>query len=140
MSEDAKAKQEKLKKEQEEARKALEQAFQNSAPRNAREGLGNGINNIVGGALGGVGIVVLAPTAGLALGLKNGGLFGGAIGVTGGLVVGVLGGVGLILGGAISGVSQVVRGVVAAPKAYQAQQEGKGEAEDGMRDKEEDGR
>lgn len=116
-----------LQKEQEEAKKALEQLhlFQSSAPKDAAQGFGKGISNIVGGAVGGAGILVLAPTAGLAMGMKNGGLLGGIVGVTGGAVVGVLGGAGMILGGAVSGVSQMVRGVAAAPKAHMAKKAGK---------------
>ena len=116
-----------LQKEQEDAKQALEQLhlFQSSAPKDAAQGFNRGVSNIVGGALGGAGILVLAPTAGLAMGMKNGGLLGGIVGVTGGAVVGVLGGAGMILGGAVSGVSQIVRGVVATPKAHMAKKAGK---------------
>eukprot|EP00980_Cylindrotheca_fusiformis_P022951 scaffold9948_cov129-Cylindrotheca_fusiformis.AAC.19 len=114
-----------LKKEQEEAKKKLDELFSKSKPKNLADGLGQGVNNIVGGALGGVGIAVLAPTAGLANGYKKGGVLGGIVGVTGGVVVGALGGAGMIIGGAVSGVAQIVRGVAATPESITAPRKGK---------------
>jgi DnaJ-domain-containing protein 1 len=116
---------EELKKEQEEARKELDELFKKSKPKNLADGLGQGVNSIVGGALGGVGIAVLAPAAGFTEGMKRNGVLGGVAGATGGLVVGAIGGVGLILGGAVSGVTQIVRGAAAQPTANKAKKEGK---------------
>ncbi|CAJ1953462.1 unnamed protein product [Cylindrotheca closterium] len=116
---------EELKKEQEDAKKELDELFKKSKPKNLADGLGQGVNNIVGGALGGVGIAVLAPTAGFAAGMKRGGILGGIAGGTGGVVVGAIGGVGMILGGAVSGVTQIVRGAAAQPAAMKAKKDGK---------------
>jgi len=116
---------EELKKEQEEARKEVDELFKKSKPKNLADGLGQGVNSIVGGALGGVGIAVLAPTTGFAAGLKKGGVLGGIAGATGGVVVGAIGGAGMILGGAVSGVTQIVRGAAAQPAAMKARKEGK---------------
>jgi curved DNA-binding protein CbpA len=114
-----------LKKEQDEAHKKLDDLFAKSKPKNLADGFGQGVNNIIGGAIGGVGIAVLAPTAGLATGLKKGGIVGGIVGVTGGVVVGALGGAGMIIGGAVTGVAQIVRGVAATPEAIAAPKKGK---------------
>lgn len=112
-------------KEQEEAKEQLERILSSSRPKNAREGFANGVNNVLAGAVGGVGIAVLAPTVGFSSGLKQGGLLGGVMGMTGGAVIGVVGAVAMTIGGAVSGVSQMVRGVLAAPKAVVAPRQGK---------------
>ena len=116
---------EELEKEQEAAKQQLEQILSGSRPKNAREGFATGVNNVLAGAVGGVGIAVLAPTVGLASGLKQGGLLGGVVGVTGGAVVGVVGAAAMTIAGAASGVSQMVRGVLAAPTAVMAPRQGK---------------
>jgi len=115
---------EELKKEQE-ARKPFDEFLKKSKPKNLADGLGRGVNSIVGGALGGVGIAVLAPTAGFAAGKKRGGVLGGIAGAAGGAVVGVIGGAGMLLGGTVSGVTQVVRGAAATPAAIKAKKDGK---------------
>jgi hypothetical protein len=114
-----------LEKEQQQAKEQLEQILKSSQPKNARQGLTNGVNNVLAGAIGGVGIAVLAPTVGLGAGLKQGGILGGVVGLTGGAVIGVVGGAALVVGGAVSGVAQMVRGVLAAPKAVMAPRQGK---------------
>jgi DnaJ-domain-containing protein 1 len=116
---------EQLEKEQAEAKEKLESLLSMNRPKNLTQGVSKGVNNIVGGAIGGVGVAVLAPTLGLGVGLKQGGIIGGALGLVGGAVIGVLGGAGLIVGGALSGVTQVVRGVVAQPQAMMAPRQGK---------------
>lgn len=68
--------QEELKAEQQEAQAKLEALLKQSKPKNLREGVGSGVNNILAGALGGAGVAVLAPTMGFAVGLQNGGLIG----------------------------------------------------------------
>jgi hypothetical protein len=73
--------------------------FAQSRPKNLREGTASGVSNIVGGAVGAVGVAVLVPTLGLGVGLKNGGIVGGVIGVTGGAVIGVVGAAALAIGG-----------------------------------------
>lgn len=116
---------EELKKEQEEAKKQIEGILAQSKPKNFREGAVHGVGNIVAGAVGGAGVVVLAPTMGLAVGLQGGGIIGGTIGLVGGAVVGVVGACALIIGGTVSGVSQMVRGVAAVPEAVTAPRQGK---------------
>ena len=59
------------------------------------------------------------------MGLQNGGIVGGALGVAGGAVVGALGGAALLVGGAVQGVTKIVRGVVAVPEALTAPKQGK---------------
>jgi hypothetical protein len=117
--------QEELQKEQEEAKKQLNQMFAQSRPKNFQDGLGTGVSTIVGGAVGAAGIAVLAPTAGLAMGLQKGGLIGGVVGVTGGALVGVLGGAAVAVSGAVSGVTQIIRGVAAVPESLSAPRQGK---------------
>ena len=94
---------EELKKEQEEAQAKLEALMSLTKPKNLREGVGAGVNNVLAGAIGGAGVAVIAPTMGFAAGMKNGGLIGGALGAAAGGVVGAIGAVGLAAGGAISG-------------------------------------
>jgi len=121
----AKKSKEELEKEQKEAAEQLSQMMKTSKPKNLGQGLQRGVGNILAGAVGGVGIAVLAPTMGLAAGARGGGIIGGAVGVTAGAVVGILGAAGLIIGGAVSGVTQIVRGVVATPEALMAPRQGK---------------
>lgn len=116
---------EELQKEQEEAKAQLESMFAQSKPKNLAQGVGSGVSNILAGAVGGAGVAVLAPTAGLAMGLQNGGLIGGVLGVAGGAVVGVLGAATMLVSGTVSGVTQIVRGVVAQPKAMMEPRKGK---------------
>ena len=89
------------------------------------EGLKSGVGNILGGALGAVGVAVVAPVAGGAMGLRGGGLIGGVVGVAGGAVVGVVGAAALAIGGAGMGIVQIVRGVGAQPEAMMAPSKGK---------------
>jgi DnaJ-domain-containing protein 1 len=116
---------EELEKEQQEAKEKLDALLNQSKPKNLRQGVGNGVNNILAGAIGGAGVAVLAPTMGLAVGLRGGGIIGGVVGVAGGAVIGVIGGAALIVGGAVSGVTQIFRGVAAVPAAVTAPRQGK---------------
>jgi hypothetical protein len=79
---------EELEKEQQEAKEQLSQIMKTSKPKNLGQGLGRGVSNILAGAVGGVGIAVVAPTMGLAVGARGGGIIGGAVGLTAGAVVG----------------------------------------------------
>lgn len=124
MADKAKSNQEIEREQAMESLNSILKSGKGTKPRNFRSGLGHGISNIVGGAVGAVGVAVLAPTVGVAQGAKNGGLLGGVIGGVGGAVVGVVGAVGLGVGGAVSGVSQIVQGTVAVPKAIAAQSKG----------------
>jgi len=115
----------KIEKEREEASAQLESILSTSRPKNLQQGLGRGVGNIVAGAVGAAGVAVILPTAGLAMGMRQGGILGGIVGVTGGAVVGVLGAAALAVGGVLSGVTQVVRGVVAVPQSIIAPRQGK---------------
>lgn len=90
---------EEQKKQQEEAKAELEAIFAASRPKNLRQGITGGVGNILGGTVGAVGVLVLAPTAGLAIGTKQRGLLGGLVGLTGGAVVGAFAAAGLLVGG-----------------------------------------
>lgn len=63
----------------------------NDTPKNIYQGTTSGVSNVLMGAVGGVGVLVAAPTIGLVAGSKQAGIAGGAIGGTVGLVVGVVG-------------------------------------------------
>lgn len=67
---------EELKKEHNEAQAKLDALLNQTKPKNLRQGIGTGVNNILSGAIGGAGVAVLAPTMGFASGLKNGGIVG----------------------------------------------------------------
>ncbi len=135
--------------EQEQALKQLNALLDASRPKGLKEGLGSGLSNIVQGAVGAVGIAVLAPTLGLAVGATGGGILGGIVGLTGGAVVGLLGAGALAVGGTlkvhdlmfvneqsslltglqrtgvVSGVTQIGRGVINTPAAIIAPIQGK---------------
>ena len=123
--EEMKAKQEQAKKEQQEAMEQVNALLNQTRPKNLGQGLTSGLSNIVGGALGAVGVAVVAPIAGGAMGLRGGGLIGGVVGVAGGAVVGVVGAAALAVGGATMGVMQIVRGIGAQPEAMMAPSKGK---------------
>lgn len=105
------------KKEQDEAAAELEAYFNKTRPRNLAEGLTSGVGNVLSGAVGTVGSVVLMPVVGMAAGYKKGGILGSALGLVGGAVAGVVGGVISAVGGILKGTSQIVRGVASVPKS-----------------------
>jgi CBS domain containing-hemolysin-like protein len=90
---------EQKKQEAEAAAAQINEILSQSRPKNAVAGVGNGVSNIVAGAVGAVGVIILAPTIGAAAGTKSGGIVGGVVGLTGGAVVGVIGGAALAVGG-----------------------------------------
>ena len=114
-----------LEAEQQAAKEQLQAILDSSRPKHLGYGIASGVGNIIGGAVGAVGIVVLAPTLGLGVGAKHGGIVGGTVGLVGGAVVGAVGGVALALGGAVQGLTQVIRGAAATPEAIIAQSKGK---------------
>lgn len=118
-------KQEDLKKQQAEAQEQLNAILDSSRPKHAGQGLTSGLGNIVGGAVGACGIIVLAPTIGAAAGAKNAGVIGGAIGLVGGALVGVVGGAAMAIGGVAQGATQIVRGVINTPSAMIEPRKGK---------------
>lgn len=91
---------EKKKKEQAEALEQLNGMLDQTRPKNFGQGLTSGVSNILGGALGAVGVVIVAPVLGGAVGLRGGGIVGGIVGVAGGAVVGAVGAVAMAVGGA----------------------------------------
>jgi hypothetical protein len=88
------------KKEQAEALEQLNGMLDQTRPKNFGQGLTSGVSNIVGGALGAVGVVLVAPVLGGAVGMRGGGIVGGIVGVAGGAVVGAVGAVAIAVGGA----------------------------------------
>ena len=60
------------------------------SPKHLGYGIASGVGNIVGAALGTAGILVLAPTAGLGVGLAQGGILGGAVGLVGGEITNII--------------------------------------------------
>jgi hypothetical protein len=90
---------EKKKKEQAEALEQLNGMLDQTRPKNLGQGLTSGVSNIVGGALGAVGVAIAAPMLGGAMGLRGGGILGGVVGLAGGAVVGAVGAVAVAVGG-----------------------------------------
>ena len=68
-----------LEAEQPAARAQLESLLDSSRPKYLGYGISSGVSNVVSGAVGGVGLVVLAPTVGTAVGAKHGGIVGGTV-------------------------------------------------------------
>lgn len=56
----------------------------NISPKHLGYGIASGVSNIVSGAVGAVGIVVMAPVMGTAVGAKQAGIVGGTVGLVGG--------------------------------------------------------
>jgi hypothetical protein len=110
--------------EQDEAAAELEAYFNKTRPRNLAEGLTNGVGNVLSGAIGTVGSVVLMPVVGMAAGYEKGGVLGSAVGLVGGAVAGVVGGAMSAVGGILKGTSQIVRGVVSVPKSISGPMKG----------------
>ncbi|KAL3809606.1 hypothetical protein ACHAXA_002165 [Cyclostephanos tholiformis] len=98
---------EELEAEQQAAKEQLQAILDSSRPKHLGYGITSGVGNIVGAAVGTAGILVLAPTLGLGVGLAQGGILGGAVGLVGGAVAGVVGGAALAVGGAVQGVTQI---------------------------------
>lgn len=59
-------------------------------PKHFGHGVWSGVESIVGGGIGAIGIAVLTPVQGAAIGARQAGILGGAVGVLGGTVVGVV--------------------------------------------------
>ena len=55
------------------------------SPKHLGYGIASGISNVVAGAVGAVGVVVLAPVVGTAVGAKQAGIVGGTVGLLGGM-------------------------------------------------------
>ena len=98
---------------------------QKKKPKNLQQGLMFGAKNIVGGAIGGLGVAIAAPVAGARAGAQKGGIVGGAAGLVGGAALGVIGGGAVLVGGAVNGVKDISRGVRAVPESIAAPKKGK---------------
>lgn len=116
---------EELEIEQRQAKEQLQAILDSSRPKHLGYGIASGVSNIVGGAVGAVGVVVLAPVLGTTVGAKQAGIVGGTVGLVGGAVVGLIGGTAVAVGGAVQGITQVVRGVAATPNAVMEPRRGK---------------
>mmetsp|Transcript_5696 Transcript_5696/g.11120 ORF Transcript_5696/g.11120 Transcript_5696/m.11120 type:complete len:549 (-) Transcript_5696:111-1757(-) len=108
---------EELDTEQQAAKEQLQLILDSSRPKHLGYGVTSGVSNMVAGAVGAAGVIVLAPVMGTAVGAKQGGFVGGTVGLVGGAAVGVVGGVAVAMGGVVQGVTQIVRGAAATPKA-----------------------
>lgn len=111
--------------EQEAAKAQVDAILDSSRPKNLSGGVKSGLSNVVAGAVGGVGVIVLAPTIGCAAGAKQAGIVGGTVGLVGGALVGTVGGAALMVGGAVQGVMQMGRGVIAIPSSVMEPRKGK---------------
>ena len=116
---------EELEAEQAAAKEQLSQLLNTTRPKHLGYGVSSGVSNIVQGAVGGVGLAVMAPTVGFAQGAKHGGIAGGTVGLVGGALVGAIGGAAVMLSGAAMGVTQVARGITATPDAIMEPRRGK---------------
>jgi curved DNA-binding protein CbpA len=114
-----------MKQEHQEAGLELDNVLNSVRPKNLEEGVTKGVGNVLSGAIGGVGVLVLGPTAGLAMGCQSGGIVGGLIGLIGGTVVGALGSVAMIVGGTLSGITQLALGIIAVPGSISGPAQGK---------------
>lgn len=98
---------EELEAEQQAAKEQLQTILDTSRPKHLGYGISSGVSNIVAGAVGAVGVAILAPVVGTAVGAKQAGVVGGTVGLVGGALAGVVGGAAVAVGGAVQGVTQV---------------------------------
>lgn len=94
---------------QEEERDALQETLDATRPKDALDGLGQGLLAAGGGLVAGVATLVSAPI----VGAQEDGVGGFFLG----LGKGVVGGVALTAGGVVAGTTQIVRGVANTPEA-----------------------
>lgn len=92
---------EKMETEQAAAKEQINLLLNRSRPKHLGYGITSGVSNVVQGAVGGVGLAVMASTFGLAQGAKQGGIVGGTVGLLGGAVVGAIGGAAVVVSGNI---------------------------------------
>jgi len=96
------------------------------SPKNITRGVSAGIGNILGGAVGGIGVLIITPVAmGVKCSKGKMGVFGGVLGVTGGIAVGAIGMAFTMVAGVGVGLWTMVKGVVAEPKAIMGPMSGK---------------
>ena len=68
----------------------IQMILNETRPKHFGHGVWSGVESIVGGGIGAIGIAVLTPVQGAAMGARHGGILGGAAGALGGTVVGVV--------------------------------------------------
>jgi hypothetical protein len=94
-------------------------------PKDVAEGVGQGVGNILKGALGGAALLVSAPIKGAYDGGHREGSWGALKGFGLGLGLGVLGGITMMVGGTVAGCYQIGRGIANTPSSFTARSEGK---------------
>jgi len=94
-------------------------------PKNLQQGLLFGASNILGAAVGGVGVAIISPVVGAKAGAEKGGIGGAAMGLVGGAALGVVGAAGLLVNGVAKGAMDIKRGVQAVPASISAPRQGK---------------
>lgn len=94
-------------------------------PKDVAEGVGQGVGNILKGALGGAALLVSAPIKGAYDGGHREGSWGALKGFGMGLGLGVLGGITMMVGGTVAGCYQIGRGIANTPSSFTARSEGK---------------
>lgn len=104
---------------------AEDSVFSLKRPKDIREGLGQGVGNILKGAFGGAALLVSAPIKGALDGGNSEGSWGAMKGFGAGLGIGVVGGMTMIVGGAVTGVAQIGRGLYNTPGSISAISAGK---------------
>lgn len=124
MEEKNKTEEEKVEKEEEDFQ-SEDSLFSLKRPKDVREGLGQGVGNILKGALGGAALLVSAPIKGAYDGGNSEGSWGAVKGFGTGLGIGVVGGMTMMVGGALTGVVQIGRGIYNTPASVSAISAGK---------------
>jgi len=115
-----------LQQDQKEVKETLTGAIKMpKKPKNLQQGLMFGASNILGGAVGGLGVAIIAPVVGCKVGAEKGGFVGGTVGLVGGAAMGVIGAAGLFVGGAVKGAVDIKRGLEAVPASISAPRKGK---------------
>lgn len=113
------------KAQQEEARAEVEILLKQTKPKNLSEGIFQGFNAVIAGAIGAVGAAVLFPTAGAALGYENAGCCGGICLGSLGVGVGLCAAISIAADSLCSASITVCRGCCATPDAVIQPRKGK---------------
>jgi curved DNA-binding protein CbpA len=98
--------------------------FSTSRPKDALDGMGKGLGNVLKGTLGGAAMILSAPVAGAYTGGQKDGALGAMKGFGIGLGMGILGGTAMIIGGVATGTYQIGRGIVNTPEAVASRSKG----------------
>lgn len=98
--------------------------FSTSRPKDALDGMGKGLGNVLKGTLGGAAMILSAPVAGAYTGGQKEGALGAVKGFGIGLGMGIIGGTAMIIGGVATGTYQIGRGFVNTPEALASRSKG----------------